>query len=400
MKTTVETDIVIIGGGVAGLWLLNRLRKSGYCAILLESNTLGGGQTNKAQGIIHGGMKFALQGAMTPAAQAIANMPQTWLDCLEGRGDIDLTHVPILSKNQCLWSTGSLTSKISGFFAGLALKSQVQELKKEQFPEVFQHPQFKGQVYSLDEMVIDANALVRELVKPNQDVIFKVNAMEDDHLNFDEQGRLDSITIQVSPLPALTVRAQKYIFTAGAGNESLLDPLRKKGIAMQRRPLHMVVVKTDFSYPLFAHCLGLSSVPRITVTTHKAHDGKTIWYLGGQIAEEGVKRNQAEQIQATRKELASLMPWLDFSKAEFASFMIDRAEALQSDGKRPDSFYFKEIANVIAAWPTKLAFAPELANSIIKHFKKSAVQPASSDLRLLRAWPIPAFAKPIWDELL
>jgi hypothetical protein len=337
---------------------------------------------------------------MTPAAQAIANMPQTWLDCLEGRGDIDLTHVPILSKNQCLWSTGSLTSKISGFFAGLALKSQVQELKKEQFPEVFQHPQFKGQVYSLDEMVIDANALVRELVKPNQDVIFKVNAMEDDHLNFDEQGRLDSITIQVSPLPALTVRAQKYIFTAGAGNESLLDPLRKKGIAMQRRPLHMVVVKTDFSYPLFAHCLGLSSVPRITVTTHKAHDGKTIWYLGGQIAEEGVKRNQAEQIQATRKELASLMPWLDFSKAEFASFMIDRAEALQSDGKRPDSFYFKEIANVIAAWPTKLAFAPELANSIIKHFKKSAVQPASSDLRLLRAWPIPAFAKPIWDELL
>src|SRR5882762_9084544 len=93
MKKTVKTDIVIIGGGIAGLWLLNRLRQLGYSAILLESNTLGGGQTHKAQGIIHGGMKYALQGEVTSSMAAITDMPKIWQHCLHGQGEIDLTHV-------------------------------------------------------------------------------------------------------------------------------------------------------------------------------------------------------------------------------------------------------------------------------------------------------------------
>ncbi len=125
MKKDVVADIAIIGGGVAGLWLLNHLRQQGFSAILLESKTLGGGQTHKSQGIIHGGMKYALQGTMTSAARAIADMPATWQACLTGSGSIDLTNVPVLSKHQYLWTTGSLTSKIAGFFAGVALKSQV-----------------------------------------------------------------------------------------------------------------------------------------------------------------------------------------------------------------------------------------------------------------------------------
>jgi glycerol-3-phosphate dehydrogenase len=399
MKTTVETDIAIIGGGIAGLWLLNRLRQEGYSAILLETDTLGGGQTHLSQGIIHGGMKYALQGSMTPAMQAISNMPRIWEDCLEGRGDIDLTHVPVLSKNQFLWSTGSLASNLAGFFAGMTLKGQVQELNKDAYPEVFKHPQFKGQVYSLDEMVIDVNALVRELVKPNRDVIFKVGMTPEKKPQFDENGRLTALEIEIVPLEPLRVEAQRYIFTAGAGNQELLESLRDKGIAMQKRPLHMVLAKTDFSYPLYAHCLGLSTVPRITITTHKTHDDKTVWYMGGQIAEEGVKRNSEDQIQATRKELQSLFPWLDFSNTEFSSFIVDRAEEQQPSGKRPDNFSFKEVENVIAAWPTKLAFAPQLANEIIAHLKRSNVQPAPYDIRPLRAWPIPPFSKPVWDMI-
>lgn len=400
MKSTVEADIAIIGGGVAGLWLLNRLRQSGFSAILFESHTLGGNQTNKSQGIIHGGMKFALHGVHTSASQAIAHMPTVWEHCLQGRGDIDLSHVPVLSSNQYLWSTGFLSSKIAGFFAGLTLKGQVQELKKEDFPEVFQNPQFKGQVYSLDEIVIDVNALIRELVKPNQDAIFKIDEMKEEDLEFDENGNLNSLTINRGSLSPLKIHAQRFVFAAGAGNEILLNPLKSQNLATQRRPLHMVVAKTDFSYPLYAHCIGLSTVPRITITTHTARDGKTVWYMGGQIAEEGVNRSYEQQIDATRQELQTLFPWLDFSNAQFASFLVDRAEPLQIDGKRPDSFYFKEMENVIAAWPTKLAFAPQLANEIIQHLKNANVKPGVTDIRSLRAWPLPSFSIPVWDELL
>ncbi len=55
---------------------------------------------------------------------------------------------------------------------------------------------------------------------------------------------------------------------------------------MQLRPLHMVMVQVPFNLPLYAHCMGLGKRPRMTITTHYTQDGKTILYLGGNIAEE------------------------------------------------------------------------------------------------------------------
>ena len=38
-------DVVIFGGGAAGLWLLDQLVENGYDALLLETGDLGSGQT-------------------------------------------------------------------------------------------------------------------------------------------------------------------------------------------------------------------------------------------------------------------------------------------------------------------------------------------------------------------
>lgn len=400
MKKIVETDIVILGGGIAGLWLLNRLRQLGFSAILLESQALGGGQTGKSQGIIHGGMKYALQGVLTNATTTIADMPTVWQQCLQGRGDINLADVAVLSKNQYLWTTDKFFGKISAFFASQLLKEKVTELNQEAYPGIFRHPQFKGQVYSLEEMVLDIPSLIRELVKPNQDIIFKINPVLDDILQFDENNRLSCLKIQ-SPLDeTVFIKAQKFIFTSGQGNEQLLNKLNNSKITMQRRPLHMVLVKTDFSYPLYAHCIGMGTTPRITVTTHRTHDGKTVWYLGGQIAEEGVNRDPQAQRDYAKKELTELFPWLDFSNAQWATFLIDRAEHAQPGGKRPDGVFVQEIDNILIAWPTKLAMAPKLADEIIQQLQRGGVTPSAFDIRGLRALPIPMLAQPIWDELL
>jgi len=52
-----QLDVLIFGGGAAGLWCLDCFRRAGYHALLLESKALGSGQTIQAQGIIHGGGK-------------------------------------------------------------------------------------------------------------------------------------------------------------------------------------------------------------------------------------------------------------------------------------------------------------------------------------------------------
>src|SRR5690606_38800165 len=65
MSQALSTDVLIVGGGIAGLWLNARLRRAGFATLLVEKGSLGGGQSVKSQGIIHGGTKYALHGALT-----------------------------------------------------------------------------------------------------------------------------------------------------------------------------------------------------------------------------------------------------------------------------------------------------------------------------------------------
>ena len=78
MSESLSTDVLIVGGGVAGLWLNARLRRLGYSTLLVDKGVLGGGQSVKSQGIIHGGTKYALSGALTGASEAIADMPRRY----------------------------------------------------------------------------------------------------------------------------------------------------------------------------------------------------------------------------------------------------------------------------------------------------------------------------------
>lgn len=398
MNKTAAVDVAIFGGGIAGLWLLNRLRQAGFSAVLFETDSLGGGQTTKSQGIIHGGMKYALQGVLTSEARAMAGMPGVWRDCLNGQGEINLSAVPVLSQHQYLWSPHKFTSKLTGFLAGATLTSKVDTVPKDQYPSIFRDAGFRGEVYSLDEIVLDVPAVVRELVKSNQDAIFKIDLLDEEDLHLDEEGNLVSVTVRARD-NELTVSAQQFAFTAGAGNELIIKKLKQKDLAMQRRPLHMVMMCAPFSHALYAHCLGLGTRPRLTITTHYLHDGRAVWYLGGQIAEDGVKRTPEAQIKAARTELTALFPWIDFSAAEFATFMVDRAEPLQKGGMKPETSFVKAINNVIVAWPTKLALAPKLADEIMQTLLASQVVPQLFDTRELRTWPMPAIAAPMWEEV-
>ena len=81
-----KPDILIFGGGIAGLWLINHMQQRGYQCLLLETGTLGGAQTLASQGIIHGGLKYALGGTLSSESEAIAGMPGRWRQAIDGQG--------------------------------------------------------------------------------------------------------------------------------------------------------------------------------------------------------------------------------------------------------------------------------------------------------------------------
>ncbi|MCU7915001.1 MAG: FAD-dependent oxidoreductase [Candidatus Thiodiazotropha sp. (ex Gloverina cf. vestifex)] len=366
-----QVDVAIFGGGIAGLWLLARLRQAGYSAILLEPNGLGGVQTLASQGIIHGGTKYALTGKLTGSSQAIKAMPGIWRDCLTGEGELDLSRVRMLSDHQFLWSTSGLISRMAGFFAGKVMESRVREVKENDCPAAFRNPGFKGTVYRLDEPVLDVASLVSELSRQFGDSAYTLNWP--DGLRFDHARRF-SLLGQDGAWQTLETR--QTVFTAGAGNEALLKCLGRDKPIMQKRPLQMVMLKGDLP-PLYAHCLGASANPRLTVTSYPLACDKTLWYLGGDVAEQGVGRNQEEQIAAAKRELNQLLPWVDLQKVAWGTLNVDRAEPHQSDGGRPESSFVQAHEGLIVAWPTKLAFAPRLAEQVMAELLEADVPPTS-----------------------
>jgi glycine/D-amino acid oxidase-like deaminating enzyme len=388
-----ETDAIIFGGGVAGLWLLNRLHRAGYSAHLLEANGLGGVQTLASQGIIHGGTKYALSGRLSGAARAIGAMPGIWRQCLEGNGEIDLSGARVLSTNQCLWSTGGLASDMAGFFANHAMRSRVTELDEGEYPEALSHPSFTGHVYRLDEPVLDTGSLVRELSAP---CMGRCLRYEPGSMRLLE-GTPPMLELSDPQAGQLRLRARLLVLAAGAGNQRLIAALGRARPAMQRRPLHMLMVRGQLP-PLYAHCLGAGTNPRITVTSHPLDSGERVWYLGGQIAEAGVGRPTGEQIKAGRRELRELLPWLAQDSLRWATLRVDRAEPKQQGGRRPDKPYLELRDGVAVAWPTKLAFAPALADQLLQSMNRAGIRPSGSPGES-PDWPGPQPARHPWQEV-
>jgi glycerol-3-phosphate dehydrogenase len=389
MSQALSTDVLIVGGGIAGLWLNARLRRQGFATLLVENAQLGGGQSVKSQGIIHGGAKYALHGALTGASEAIADMPRRWREALAGNGELDLTGVRLLSDAHYLWSPGSLAGNITSFFASKAVRGRVDQVKGEQLPPALQHPKFKGKVYRLAELVLDVPSLISRLSELAGDGLLAAERIEP----LRENGELAGLLVD-----GREIRAQRIILSAGRGNAELLSSLGLSQPAQQLRPLHMALVKGPTLKPLYAHCLGGGPKPRVTITTHPAADGQWVWYLGGDLAEaSGVARNEAAQIQAAQKELAELLPWVDLSAAQWATLRVDRAEPAQSGLVRPDNAFLHEQDNLLVGWPTKLALAPDFADRVLAALARDGIQPAQH--APLPALPRPTVAPPAWEEL-
>ncbi|QLF94237.1 FAD-dependent oxidoreductase [Pseudomonas sp. ABC1] len=385
-----STDILIVGGGIAGLWLNARLRRQGYSTLLVERSELGAGQTLRSQGIIHGGTKYALSGMLTGASEAIADMPQRWREALAGTGELDLRGVRVLSDAHYLWSPGSLAGNLTSFFASKAVRTRVGQVKGNELPLPLQHPGFKGKVYRLSELVLDVPSLVARMAELAGDSLVACQTIEPLHENDELIGLV---------LDGHAVRARRIILTAGAGTADLLQRLGLQQPAQQLRPLHMVMLKGPTLKPLFAHCLGGGSKPRITVTSHPAADGQWIWYLGGELAEAaGVARDEAAQIGAAKRELADLLPWLDLSAAQWATLRVDRAEPAQSNQARPDNAFLAEQGRLLVGWPTKLALSPDLADRVIAHLQHQSIKPAQHEPG--PAFPRPVTGQPFWTGLL
>jgi len=370
-----SVDCAILGGGISGLWLLNRLSLEGYNCVLLESHALGSGQTIASQGMIHGGIKYTLGGALTGASESIADMPDLWRACLKGQGQVDLRSAKILSDHFYLWSTSGAKSQFGGFLASKLTQGRVEKVAAAERPDLFQTEQFHGTLYRLIDMVIDTASVLEALADNYPDRIYSINKQKCHWQPCD-----DGQSLRIGDIH---LKAKAFVFTAGTGNENLLKAVGAVSPQTQRRPLQQVMVKHRSRQTFYGHCAAMDKTPRLTISSHPADGDYQVWYLGGALAENGADQNEEDLTALARQELHELMPWFNFVDPQWATLKIDRAEPRQRGLVRPDGAHASwaegsNCDNIIAAWPTKLTLAPNVSTLVLNLLKAKNIVPSDA----------------------
>lgn len=402
--SAIRVDLVILGGGISGLWLLDAARRGGYRAVLLEARALGSGQSIASQGILHGGLKYTLKGITDPHAavvQVIRQMPGRWRAALEGTTahdalspSPDLRSVPVESPCCYLWRGAGLKSTLSLLGAASMLQTSTSRVADADRPAALRS--CPGAVYRVQEQCVEPWRVLRVLREANAGAMA---LMDDGTLGFERspEGKVTRVEF-ASGGQQFALAPGHVVLAAGSGNATLRELLGLDARVMQRRPLHMVMLRGRL--PVFhGHCVD-GAKTRVTITTHRFADAdasEVAWQVGGNVAEKGVEQEPGELLAFARRELAEVLPDVDLSGALWGTYRVDRAEEQTRQLLRPDDVSLLDDGNVLTAWPTKLVLAPRLADVVLKRVGAPAGPVAPDDL-LLPGAAKPAVAPTPWEE--
>lgn len=305
--------------------------KQGLNSVLI-TDSIGGKQTICSQGIIHGGLKYALSGVLSNDSEDIKDMPAVWKAHLQ---DAFFSNVRVLSEEMLMVPVRGVTSKLVTFLGSSLTKSRTRSTRSAIFPT--------RTVYALNEQVIDVASLVDALGQTPNIVKGRVSTVNPEGKVQLDDGR--------------EISGQRIIVTAGEGNAVLAQNFQD--VKTQLRPLRMLHLQGDLP-DVYAHLIGDSSKPKATITSKESG-----WYIGGEIAEKGVQMPAEEFLPWAISQIKSfgLLEGQTKFKADF--FDINRAECQFQDGAKPPGPSFRDKGCVTYCWPTKLAYAPLVAEKLL-----------------------------------
>ena len=395
-----NVDVLIFGGGACGLWLLDECTRAGHRCVLVSNGPIGGVQTLGSQGILHSGIKYALDGRVTPTASRLSTMPGLWRDCLRGQRSPDLSLVRIRSRRCYLWQMerggANPFTNVSKTARG---DSELIELFGDDRPAVLKRQ--CSHIWRTDEWVIDPRSLVEVLAAQHRPRILHQSPDVNPQFRFDPTRCVTDVRLTAPDhIREMTLSCRHLLLTAGAGNAHLRNLLGLPENIMQRRPLRMVAVRGDLP-ELHGHSIR-NCRPELAVTTVDSPAdspvGGTIWQLGGQLAEDAVHMTPAETIRQADQLLLRQFPNLPTDRLEWMTYSVDRAEGKTSNGSRPDGPCLMSEENVVTIWPTKLAFLPSVGEQVLAYLPSPAERSTPASLGL-SDWPSPPLDTPPWSTV-
>jgi glycine/D-amino acid oxidase-like deaminating enzyme len=398
----IDVDVVIIGSGIQGLWLLADLIDDGYQAILLERMRPGFGQTGHSHVFLHEGHIYASMLKEEPQdihqrAASVLKANGLWKAALQtGR----LKTLPPLRSNFYIgWDDPRRGEQFEAHCERVAIPCQKVTTPPSEFGVL---PEMAG-LYKSEGICLDSTLLLDHLLN-YRNLGKRVAYCKEIQVDTYKSGRFNLVTKRPQDRErrqdmSLQIRAGALVLSAGAGNEKLINRLFAQGVIphdpdatrQQTVKTFMLVVRhqSDSLPPvsgMFPNAGGIFIVSR------QDSEGRTIWLIGDKQREivtspgEMIAFDAATWFYNLKKHLEKLLPTIttDAGNYEWGIYEATKAERWTANprfeygGAFPKGYHLHNhpTTPVWLAWPTLLTFAPLVASALVSNLKQT-VAPAS-----------------------
>lgn len=391
LTPVIETDILIVGGGGQGLWLLDRVRRDGFSAILLEKRLLGSQQTGHSHVYIHHGHVYSAEKLSTDVnlIDRLKSVRETWDGWLAGRSVV-LGYGPSLFGFE---NRSKLEAQIDCWNSvGLGL------VPIDPLPAIFTGGDVRAVCQSA-ERTLDGQWLIDELRRPHEGCIGRIHEVEKIELEAAPSGR---IMVQVavsegstpSARPRESFSARALLLAAGTGNAGLLrlvslgrQPARTSPVV---RKAHMLVVRGPRSVldPLTG---VFPDIGELFIVSRQTAD-ETVWLVSDGnspdvvYADELIECDTGRWLVRVIDSIARIAPKL-FSTDQLRSqyrwgvYEAPKAEQSREHGetvRRPG--HWEQIAGtgLFVILPTKLTLAPLMSTEVVEQLARMGINPSGS----------------------
>jgi hypothetical protein len=403
----VDVDVLIVGGGAQGLWLLNDLSKRHYRAVLLERRELGGGQTCHSHGLIHRGHYYDDTDMMIILNAAA----QFWQAFTDEKG------IKKLNPHRALagFGPGTAVERHTYFWrtAGLRFDPCPE-------PDVLKAGAVKH-VFETEEFSLNPSEVIEGLSRDTDHATYKLDD-RDDALEFVHDGNSIARVQAVLSGEQVEFKPRFLILCAGVGNYGLLAKLSADTIpgpantpVQAQRKNHMMVLRGDHLpmmtavFPIRGGLQGVFLCPRTDPVTGQAvwlaSDHNSTPFQMGLDGSSPIDSSPSEDwVNRMLISLRATTPGL------FADGAADSLEMLVytgltsernfGQGQHMTDLYIDPFGfeNALTIWPTKLTMTPFASNVALRFIRPTVPEPAGEWPRVDReiTAPAPRLAPEMW----
>lgn len=402
----IEVDIVIVGGGPQGLWVLELLREKGFACVLLEKAAAGAGQSAHAEWFLHRGSVFRKQ---TPIVEHLNPSARLWETHLANK---QIAENAIAARNSYV-AFSAATAPLSLLLQWEDWGMELAELSRP-FPPPFERSPAIQCLIRTGEMSIHPTPVLERFAADHDAFFIQFQGQ----ISFCKNGGVITAVeaTRIATGERLRIKPQIVILAAGAGNADLLEAISPEARdaarsstgppVYQRQRFGTLLLIRDRDGAVLERANAFFWESRDLLVIYREDGPGRLWLVSTADSwrkpadpepNEGELR---ECVQAIWKTLVGAFPNVEEAR-DLLEFTVSTGALIEPNhlSEVSNLQIFQNPSNLAALFPQRLTLAPRWATQVCAWLAESGVHPRvdAAELALNGLSRIP-IASPPWRE--